>query len=48
MFDASYVVSAWKNWLVCLECAPLAYLMLRSYPASELMLDTLNAQHFKT
>ncbi len=36
LFDESYTVTAWTNFLLCLESAPLAWLMRASYPEREL------------
>jgi len=42
LYDESYSVTAWTNFLLCIESAPLAWLMRMSYPEHELyMVDTI-------
>lgn len=36
LYDESYSVTAWTNFLLCIESAPLAWLMRASYPEREL------------
>ena len=43
LYDQAYEVTAWSNFLLCLESAPLALLMRWSYPARELQFEALNS-----
>lgn len=41
LYDDSYSVTAWTNFLLCLESAPLALLMRVSYPEHELYVQEI-------
>lgn len=41
LYDENYLVTAWTNFLLCLESAPLALLMRATYPVKELQFSPL-------